>query len=263
MMILTYVRRCLIALIITSTLIEGVHAQDNIQKIQIDFTMPNGYVRHLLLGFTPDNKASDGIDYGYDALNIDTFPDDLNWMIEDKRFVIQGVGAFDDTKKYHLGLFLENSGAISIDLTSTYNFQTPINVYIYDTLLDTYTNINDSNYEASMNSGEYLDRFYIAFKDESQTDKFADNSLSTDAFNLENTKVNYLSNTKELYINTHNNFIIETINIYNLLGQEIYSLNHVNSKLVKIPLEIKQNKYGIVILKTDQGDSLSKKMALY
>jgi len=263
MMILTYVRRCLIALIITSTLIEGVHAQDNIQKIQIDFTMPNGYVRHLLLGFTPDNKASDGIDYGYDALNIDTFPDDLNWMIEDKRFVIQGVGAFDDTKKYNLGLFLENSGAISIDLKGIYNFETPINIFIYDNLNDTYTNINDYQYESSMDSGEYLDRFYIAFKDASQADEFANNSLSTDAFNLENTRVNYLSNTKELYVNTHNNFIIETINIYNLLGQEIYSLNHVNSKLIKIPLEIKQNKYGIVILKTDEGDSLSKKIALY
>ena len=262
MMILTFVRKCLIALIIISTSIEGILAQSSMQKIQIDFTMPNGYVRHLLLGFTPNNTASDGIDYGYDALNRDTFPDDLNWMIEDKRFVIQGVGAFDDTKKYYLGLFLEHSGAISIDLKETYNFQTPINVYIYDNLLNTYTNITDSNYEASMISGEYLDRFYIAFKDESQADKFANNSLSTDAFNLENTRVNYLSNTKELYINTHNNFIIETINIYNLLGQEIYSLNHVNSKLIKIPLEIKQNKYGIVILKNDQGDSLSKKIAL-
>mgnify|MGYP001012613974 CR=1 FL=1 len=232
------------------------------QIVRIDFTMPNGFVRHLALGFIPSNNATDGYDYGYDALNMDTFPDDLNWIIENDRYVIQGVGTFDDSKKYPLGMFLSNSGTIQIALDTLENFDTSIDLFIYDSVLDTYTQINNSNYAANISKGDYLDRFYLAFKDESQADEFANNSLSTDAFNLENTRVNYLSNTKELYINTHNNFIIETINIYNLLGQEIYSLNHVNSKLVKIPLEIKQNKYGIVILKTDEGESLSKKIAL-
>jgi hypothetical protein len=262
MMILTYVRMCLIALIITATSIEGILAQSSMQKIQMDFTMPNGYVRHLLLGFTPNNAASDGIDYGYDALNIDTFPDDLNWMIEDKRYVIQGVGAFDDTKKYNLGLFLENSGAISIDLKDTYNFQTPIDVYIYDNLLDTYTNINDSNYEASMDSGEYLDRFYIAFKDANFEDKIANFSLNTDENNLEDTKVSYLKNTQELYINTNDKFTIKNINVFNLLGQEIVSLSHVNSTLIKIPLQTNKTKFGIVIIETEQGGFFSKKIAI-
>ena len=84
-----------------------------IQRVRIDFTTPTGYVRHLLLAFTSNNAASDGFDYGYDGMVADDFPDDLNWMIEDDRYVSQGVGAFDQTKKYPLGLFLTNSGNFS------------------------------------------------------------------------------------------------------------------------------------------------------
>ncbi len=35
------------------------------------------------------------MDYGYDALNIDDFPNDMFFLVEDNQLVIQGVGAFD------------------------------------------------------------------------------------------------------------------------------------------------------------------------
>lgn len=234
---------------------------DNIQRVRIDFTMPNGFVRHLLLGFTPDDAATDGVDYGYDALNMDTFPDDLNWMIENDRYLIQGVGTFNDNKKYPLGLFLENTGDIKIDLNSISNFETPINVYIYDAELNSYTQINNSSYAATITKGEYLDRFYLVFKDDSDSTNFA-KSLSTDEYNLEDTKVSYLNNTKELYINTNETYTIKNIHVNNLLGQEIFYLANVNSKLIKIPLHTNQTKYGIVTIETNEGDYLSKKIAI-
>lgn len=234
-----------------------------VQIIRIDFTMPNGFVRHLALGFTTNNVATDGYDYGYDALNKDNFPDDLNWIIENDRYVIQGVGAFDDSKKYPLGMFLSNSGNIQIALDKLENFDSLIDLFIYDSELDTYTQINHSNFAANIPKGDYVDRFYLAFKNDNQTNEIDKNSLSTNEFNIQNTRINYLRNSKELFVNTNDNFVIEHISIYNLLGQEIFSLNHVNSSLIKIPLETTQTKYGIVMLKTDQGDSLSKKIALH
>ncbi len=74
-----------------------------IQRVRIDITTPTGYTRHLLLGFTQDNAATDGFDYGYDAHNIDDYDDDCNWMIGNDRYVIQGVGAFHESKTYPLG----------------------------------------------------------------------------------------------------------------------------------------------------------------
>ena len=52
-----------------------------IQRVRVDFETPLGYVRHLLLGFTPDNAASDEMDYGYDALCFDDLDDDLDPFI--------------------------------------------------------------------------------------------------------------------------------------------------------------------------------------
>ena len=54
-----------------------------IQRVRVTFKSANGYTRYLLLAFTPNDTASDGFDYGYDALNIDNFADDMNWIIED------------------------------------------------------------------------------------------------------------------------------------------------------------------------------------
>jgi len=233
-------------------------ATENIQRVRIDFTMPDGYVRHLLLAFTKDNSASDAYNYGYDAINKDNYPYDLNWMIGDLRCTTQGVGAFDDSKRYPLGMFMSNDGEIKIVLDTLENFDAPIDLFIYDSQLNTYTQINDSNFIANIAKGDYLNRFYLAFK----SDAFAKNSLSTDEINLKDIKVNYLYNTKELYVNTNDKFIIKNINVLNLLGQELFSLNNVNSKLIKIPLQTNQTRYGIVTIETDQGDYLSKQIVI-
>ncbi|MFH4964400.1 hypothetical protein V8G69_05290 [Gaetbulibacter sp. M235] len=238
------------------------YADSNLQRVRIDFKMPNGFVRHLLLSFTKDNSASDSYDYGYDAINKDVYPYDLNWMIGDLKCVIQGVGAFDDSKKYPLGMFMFNDGNIEISLDTLENFDSPIDLFIYDSQLDTYTQINDSNYAANIAKGDYLNRFYLAFKTDNASNSFAKNSLSTDEISLEDIKVNYLHNTKEIYVNTHDKFIIKTVNVHNLLGQQIFSLSSVNSKVIKIPFQTNQTKYGIITIETDEGGHLSKQIVI-
>ena len=230
----------------------------NIQRVRIDFTMPDGYVRHLLLAFTKDNSATDNYDHGYDGINKDAYPYDLNWMIGDLRCVIQGVGAFDNLKKYPLGMFMSNDGNIEIALDTLENFDSPIDVFIYDALLNSYTHINDSNYAAHVEKGDHLDRFYIAFKDQSTfsastTNTIAAKSLSTNDHDLKNTRISYLKNTKELYIDTYNAFSVKNIKIYNLNGQNIFTVEKLNSKLIKIPLHNLHENYAIVSIETEQG----------
>jgi hypothetical protein len=238
------------------------YAYSNIQRVRIDFTMPDGFTRHLLLAFTKDNSASDNYDYGYDAINKDSYPYDLNWLVDNQHCTIQGVGAFDDSKKYPFWMFMSKDGTIEIALDTLENFDTPIDLFIYDSELGTYTQINDSKYVAKILKGEYLNRFYLVFKDDNTANKIENSSLHTDENKLEDSKVSYLKNTQELYINTNDNFTIKNINVFNLLGQEIVSLSHVNSTLIKIPLQTNKTKFGIVIIETEQGGFFSKKIAI-
>ena len=234
-----------------------------VQRVRIDFVSPDGYTRHLLLGFTPDDAATDGFDYGYDGPNLDNFANDLNWLIENDRYIIQGVGAFDETKHYPFGMFLSDSGDINISLTALENFDTPINVYIYDNLLDTYTQINDSNYTSTINSGEYLNRFYIAFLNTNASASEENNALlATTESMLQNTTVKYLSNTKELYINTINQNNVKQLQIYNLLGQKLSSINNINSTETKIQINAFTTNYVIVNIETDYG-SIARKIVIH
>ncbi|PKQ44327.1 hypothetical protein CSW08_14615 [Confluentibacter flavum] len=221
--------------------------------------MPDGYVRHLLFAFTKDNSASDNYDYGFDAINKDDYPYDLNWMIGDLRCTTQAVGAFDISKKYPLGLFMSKDGDIEIALDTLENFDTPIDLFIYDALLKTYTQINDSNYAATIAKGDYLNRFYLAFKSENTS--FFAKTLDTEDITLKDTEISYLNDSKQLYINTNDKYIVKNIHIYNLNGQKVFTFSHVNSKLIKIPLQISQIKYGIVAIETDQG-GLRRKIVL-
>ncbi|WP_242086303.1 T9SS type A sorting domain-containing protein [Aestuariivivens sediminis] len=242
---------------------ESVSTTTEIQRVRVYFTSPTGLVRYLLLGFTSDDSATDGFDYGYDALNRDDLPDDLNWMIEDGRYLIQGVGVFNDSKEYPLGLFLEHSGDISIGLYATENFENPIDVYIHDTYLDTYTKITEQSvYTEEMTKGNYVDRFYIAFKDNSVTN-LAKSSLSTPDEFIENTRINYLGNTKELYINTSMSNSIKSISIFNLNGQKVYTANGLQEQTIRMALLNLKGNYGIVSVESEEGFITTKQIVIH
>ena len=228
---------------------------DNVQRIRLEFTSEDELTRPLLLGFMPDNTATDGFDYGYDALYSDIFPNDMFWMIEDDMYVIQGVGAFDATKQYPLGLFITNSGVINISLIDLENFDSNINVFIYDSLLGTEVQINDSDFQISLVTGNYTDRFYLTFN----------STLSDLEVDTESMLVNYLIDTQEIYININNAYDVNSVHLFNLLGQKIQSwdtLDPINSREIRIP--IKNIDEGPYILKVDYGEDLisSKKVII-
>ncbi|WP_157515033.1 hypothetical protein [Gaetbulibacter saemankumensis] len=230
----------------------------NIQRVRINFTVPEKFNRPLLLSFTKDNTASDNYDYGFEAINYTKYPYDLNWLIGDLKCTAQGVGAFDDSKKYPLWLFMSETDSIEISFDSLENFDSPINLFIYDALLNTYTKINDKAYTNYINKGEYTNRFYLAFKDESSV--YANKSLSTNDDILKNMKVKILNSTKELYINSNNTANIKSIQIVNTLGQTVMSQN-VNASEIKLSLNNITTNHLIVNIITDLG-SISKQFML-
>ena len=213
------------------------------QRVRIDFESPNGYVRPLLLGFTTDNSATDGVDYGYDGPNFDQFPDDLFWMIENENYVIQGVGEFDNTKQYPLALFLENSGMINISLNSLENFDNDIDVYIYDSELDTYTLINESEFSIEMTEGDHIERFFIAFID-NNSDQENNGSLTVEEFSDEDTSIYYISKNHELVINSSHK--ISKVEVFSITGQKLFTIDQLHSEKTTIPLENSYNSYAIV-----------------
>lgn len=229
----------------------SINCEAQVQRVRLTFESPTGYIRPLLLGFDPTNTATDGVDIGWDTLNFDNLPGDLNWIIEGDRYVVQGVGAFDNTKQYPLGLFLTYSGTFNIILDALENFDPEIDVFIYDATLDTYTQINDANYTSYMLSGDYLDKYYIAFT-------IPESYLSLNENSVSNAKITYLSDSNNIYINTNSAAIIEKISIFNTLGQNVITFPNVKATEYKIPVNHFNLNIIIVYVETDLGTFTKK-----
>jgi len=218
------------------------------QTVRINCETPNGYVRQLLLGFTDDDTATDGIDYGYDGPCVDNFPDDLNWIIEDNRYIIQGVGAFDNTKQYPLGIFLQNSGTISISLFSQENFSSPIDLFIYDAILDTYTQINNQDFSTVLSNGNYLDRFYLTFSNPNE-------NLGLNNIQELDLTIKYIKNSGEIIINSNNNYLISNVKLFDLLGKELLNENISTSNKIRIPIKTINSKNVVIHINTNYGQT--------
>ncbi|MBR9915438.1 MAG: T9SS type A sorting domain-containing protein [Algicola sp.] len=233
-----------------------------IQRVRIDVTTPNGYTRHLLLGFTPDNTASDGFDYGYDAQNMDDYANDCNWMIDHNRYVIQGVGAFHESKTYPLGVFLADAGNVEISLLALENFNQPISVYIYDTQTNQATAISDANYVQNLSSGDFINRFFVTFTDDVSLMQFSDNQLSVTDTNYETLNIAYLNSQQELQISASDYFEIQEIKVYTVLGQNVKSFTNLKSDTfgkLDVPLHNLSEGTYVVIIRT-RHQKLSKRL---
>uniref|UniRef100_UPI0024943FFA HYR domain-containing protein n=1 Tax=Seonamhaeicola maritimus TaxID=2591822 RepID=UPI0024943FFA len=229
---------------------------DDIKRLRIDFKTPEGAIRQLLLGFVPNNMATDNFDYGYDAPKYNNLPNDLTWMINGEGYEIQGIGEFDETKLLQLGLYLSTSGNIEISLNALDGLDPNTKVYIYDSLLGTYVKINNKSFEMNLEAGEYLNRFFLTFQ--------KNNTLSTYDNMLESViGINYLQNTKELYIKTPDNVDISQVYLTNILGQTIKSWNvsntpNLSSNEIKIPINNVSEGTYIVKVETLDGTANQK-----
>lgn len=238
---------------------QDIHVDETqIKRLRIHFKTPEGAVRPLLLAFTPNNEASDGFDYGYDAINTENFPNDMSWLINDEAYLIQGVGDFEVSKMYPLGLFMTTSGAVEIGLDQLENFENEINVFVYDALTNSSFQINDSNFNITLGSNDYINRFFITFQ--------AENTLTTaEQFDTKPTIV-YLNTDKEIFIKLPLSLDAKSVSLYNMVGQQIRSwqpedLDQTTNE-IRIPTKLISE--GIYIIKLITSDSriTSKKMVI-
>ncbi|MCK0115368.1 HYR domain-containing protein [Gelidibacter sp. F63206] len=227
-----------------------------IQRVRLAFKTPEEAIRPLLLAFTPNNDATDGFDYGYDALNRDAFPSDMSFLIEGKKYIIQGVGAFDINKKYPLDMTLKISGNVELSLTGLENFDEDIDVYVHDGLLDTYTRINTVSFQANLEAGNYSGRFSIVFQ--------PDTTLDIIDQDFKDISVKYLQKTDEIYVKTPASIEVRQVYLINIAGQAVRSWNMTNMNFgqeFKIP--VKDISEGNYVLKVETNtNSYNKKVII-
>ncbi|MCB4798160.1 GEVED domain-containing protein [Neotamlana laminarinivorans] len=198
---------------------DGKNSNDSITdtrtKIRLNISSETGYTRQLLV--TVDENATIDADWGYDGALIDTNAFDSYWVIEDEKYLIQGIDTINTTTtKLPLGVKSNSNTSFEIAIESVEYAPENMDIYIKDNTTNTYYNLNEASFSTSIEKEEVNNRFEIVFSKEQV--------LSTDKVGLTTPSLGVYYNTqnKSIIINNINNEEIKALQLYNTLGQVIF-----------------------------------------
>jgi trimeric autotransporter adhesin len=232
------------------------YATDSFKRIRLGFVDRNNYHRQILIGFM-DEYATSNIDPGYDAIHIDSQPNDMYFVKGSNLLNIAGESYFNTNDVFPIGVKTDGIGNVTFGIDGIENFDSSITPYIYDNVTNIYHNIQDEHFQIELPLGTINNRFSLRFTNGT--------TLSTNSFNL-NDSINVAYNSNESMLNIKNNSVnitIQNATLYNLLGQLITTWNVEESNQQNIQLKVNNYSTGtyIVKIKTDQGD-ISKKIII-
>jgi hypothetical protein len=134
---------------------------DTRPKYRIGFDAPQINHRQLLL--TIDTRATDGVDWGFDGKIPQVLADDMYWLINEGKYVIQATNTLVVNKEFGLGVVTKTGGDITIKIDALENPMEGFIVGLKDKVLDSIHNLKESSYQITLPAGEYHNRFSIIF----------------------------------------------------------------------------------------------------
>ena len=226
---------------------------DEFKKIRLAFKSTDNFYKQALLGFM-ENNATDNLDYGYDAINIDSQVNDMYFINSGTNLNIQGVGYFNVNNIYPLGVKNNVAGDVIFRIEETQNFDFDFEAFIYDNVTNIYHNIRNTDFTIALPQGTINNRFSLRFINQ--------NALGTENFNLSNgIQIVYTNSNSILTIkNNVADTTIESVTLFNMIGQAVATWDVKDQSQQNILLPIKNLSSGTYIakVKTDKGDTSRK-----
>ncbi|MBR9847328.1 MAG: T9SS type A sorting domain-containing protein [Algicola sp.] len=220
-------------------------------KFRFGIYTVNTIQRQLLL--TIDPNATTAVDLGYDGILNESQMDDMYWMIDGDKYIIQGSNDAEIDTTYPLGITTDTDGINTISINALENVPDSMDIFIHDIENNTYHNLRESDYEIYLTAGEHLDRFEMTFRE-------ADDTLSIEDNELSSLDVYYSNETESLVLLNPNYKEVKSIELFNIIGQSIHTIKDI-SELDYSEYEVKDLSSGTYIVKINAvSGSVSKKV---
>jgi hypothetical protein len=225
---------------------------DTRMKIGLKFNSINTYTRKILV--TADENATMGYDWGYDAELYDIQAEDMYWLVNEGKYVIQGVNDFNLETVLPLGVHTTEDGSNMISIDKLENIPNTMDVYVHDIQLGIYHNLKEGEYSFTCQAGVHLGRFEIVFSNE--------DTLGVETVDIETDILDILydKDNKNITILNPLNLSIEGYEVFTILGQSVL-LSNDSTTASELKLDTKSLSTGayVVKVKTDR-DHISKKV---
>ncbi|PWA04150.1 choice-of-anchor D domain-containing protein, partial [Flavobacterium psychrotolerans] len=224
-------------------------------SVRLGFNSANNFHRQILLGFM-NERATSGIDPGYDAIQNDNQPNDMYFMNHGKQLVIQGDGYFNPSNIYPLGVKTALDGNVKFNVDARDRFDISQKLYIYDNTTSLYHDISNEAFEIYLPVGTVNDRFSLRFKNA---------ALDVNNFDLnDNVKVAFTNSDNMIIVK--NNLLdttVKSVTLFNMLGQSLSTWKIKDEDQTKIQIPVYNLSTGTYIVKvfTTKGE-ISKKIII-
>ena len=213
--------------------------------IRLNTIINNVNTRQLALTFMPN--ATDGVDRGIDALSPDPdLTNDIYFFLDNAKYVIEGIN-FDVEKRIPLGVNVSGNSTFKFSLIQAVNFDENQEVYIYDALDESYHNIKQSDYEVSLPTGIYNNRFEITFKN---------TSLSI-SHSIKNNVIVLQDNANQQLILSNPNLLdIKSVFLFDISGKLLFEKTKLGSK-TSYEFSTASLSDGVYLVKAESSDGQS------
>jgi len=224
---------------------DSIENLDKRPKIWLQFDSPTGYHRQLLVGV--DENASNHFDLGYDAPIADIGKEDMFWIFDGSKFVIQAVNNFNTDQELPIGLIVSKTGLARIKIDELKNMDENTSAHIKDKLTGETHNISHKPFEINLGPGTYSDRFSLIFKLQKLVDEDVKTEILIASETLPITKGIHLfmnNDIGEIQIKNNSGDEITSIVLCNYLGQTIKLWNdNFNRRTISLPINIATGVY--------------------
>ncbi|MEM5564501.1 LamG-like jellyroll fold domain-containing protein [Psychroserpens sp. AS72] len=225
---------------------------DTRMKIRLKFNSVNTYTRKILI--TADEQATMGYDWGYDAELYDNQSEDMYWLIDEGKYVIQGINDITIETSLPLGFHTTEDGSNKISIDKLENIPNTMDIYVHDLELELFHNLKEGDYNFTSQAGTHLERFKIVFSNE--------DTLSVETAELESDilEILYDKDNEHITILNHQNLSIEGYEVITLLGQSVLISNDsTTASEIKLDTKLLSSGVYVVNVKTDR-EEISKKI---
>nr|WP_321233240.1 LamG-like jellyroll fold domain-containing protein [uncultured Psychroserpens sp.] len=226
--------------------------EDTRMKIRLAFNSASTYTRKILV--TADENATAGYDWGYDAELYDNQADDMYWLIDEGKYVIQGINEMNIETVLPLGINLDAAGSQKIAIDKLENIPNSLDIFIHDIDLGVYHNLKEGAYNFDIGQGVFLTRFEIVFNNQE--------SLSVETAEVEDDTllVLYDKEGESITVKNPKNLAIDSVEIFTILGQSVFASDDYTTEN-EFKIETKTFSTGTYIVKVEtETGSFTKKI---
>ena len=225
-----------------------------IPEIRIHSKVNDLYFKENVIAFRNNtdlsyNKFSDG-------KNISNLDDDVYLLADDKKLVIKSI-TYEQSARIPLGI--KSSGiesTFNIAIGQITDVEDDINIYVYDSFENTYTDVINGSFDISLEEGVHENRFEITFANDEDT-------LSTETVSISDFIVFQDNNNSQLTIKNPRNLDINSISLYDVTGKQVFNALDLDTKAVyKFPTNNLSDGVYVTLIGLNSNDTHSKKVII-